>query len=105
MEKPFRLVRIIEYKIMAKRNPTTHNYKYGSVSTPRLPQPTRLTPQWLEEEVNPTISYNAFAGITTPQTLKIEGNIEKKKLIVLIDSGSTHNFIHYKVAKELNCFI
>jgi len=24
---------------------------------------------------------------------------------VLIDSRSTHNFIHYKIAKELNCFL
>ena len=24
---------------------------------------------------------------------------------MLIDSGSTHNFIHYKVAKDLNCFV
>ena len=52
-----------------------------------------------------TISCNALAGITTPQTLKIEGHIKKKRVIVLIDSGSTHNFIHYKVAKELNCFL
>ena len=52
-----------------------------------------------------TISCNALAGITTPQTLKIEGHIKKKKAIVLIDSGSTHNFIHCKVAKELNCFL
>ena len=34
-----------------------------------------------------------------------EGYIKKKKAIVLIDSGSTHNFIHYKLAKALNCFI
>ena len=33
------------------------------------------------------------------------GHIKKKKVIVLIDSGSTHNFIHCKVAKELNCFL
>ena len=46
-----------------------------------------------------------MAGITTPQTLKIEGHIKKKKVIVLIDSGSTHNFIHYKVPNELNCFL
>ena len=51
------------------------------------------------------ISCNALEGITTPQTLKIEGQIKKKKVIVLIDSGSTHNFIHCKVAKELNCFL
>ena len=55
--------------------------------------------------MSPTISCNAMAGITTPQTLKIEGHIKKKRVIVLIDSGSTHNFIHCKVAKELNCFL
>eukprot|EP00253_Pinus_taeda_P034224 PITA_34224 len=58
-----------------------------------------------EEQINPTISCNALAGITTPQTIKIEGQIKKKKVIVLIDSGSTHIFIHCKVAKELNCFL
>eukprot|EP00253_Pinus_taeda_P033987 PITA_33987 len=52
-----------------------------------------------------TISCNVLAGITTPQTIKIEGQINKKKVIVLIDSRSTHNFIHCKVAKELNCFL
>eukprot|EP00253_Pinus_taeda_P024868 PITA_24868 len=55
--------------------------------------------------MNSTISCNALARITTPQTIKIEGQIKKKKVIVLIDSGSTHNFIHCKVAKELNCFL
>jgi hypothetical protein len=44
-------------------------------------------------------------GINTPQTLKIEGYIKKKKVIVLIDFGSTHNFIHYKLAKALNFFV
>ena len=140
------LARKNERKIMATRKPTTQNYKHGSVATPRLPQPTRLTPQQLEEirakglcyscdrkyskghkcvekklfyidceeeeekeqetskeedihqeptleeeEMNPTISCNALVGITTPQTLKIEGHIKKKNVIVLIDSGSTHN--------------
>jgi hypothetical protein len=55
--------------------------------------------------MTPTISCHALAGISTPQTLKIEGYIKKKKVIVLIDSGSTHNFIHCKLAKALNCFI
>ena len=55
--------------------------------------------------MNPTISCNALAGITTPQTIKIEGQIKKKNVIVLIDSGSTHNFIHCKVAKGLNYFL
>jgi hypothetical protein len=29
----------------------------------------------------------------------------KKEVIVLIDSRSIHNFIHYKLAKALNCFV
>ena len=133
---------------MATRKLTTHIYKDGSFFTPRIPQPTRLTPQQLEdkitkgilyscdikytkghkcaekkliyidcaeeeneqetskeedihqeptlekEEISFTISCNALAGINTPQTLKIEWHIKKKKVIMLIDLGSTHNFIH-----------
>jgi len=55
--------------------------------------------------MDPTISCNELAGITTLETLKIEGYIKKKKVIMLIDSGSTHNFIHYKIAMELNFFL
>jgi len=39
----------MERKIMATRNPTTHNYKDGSFFAPSLPRPTRMTPQKLEE--------------------------------------------------------
>jgi hypothetical protein len=35
----------------------------------------------------------------------ISKDIKNKKVIVLIDYGSTHNFIHYKLAKALNCFV
>ena len=35
---------------MATRKPTTHFYKEGSVTTPRFPQSTRLTPQKFEEK-------------------------------------------------------
>ena len=52
-----------------------------------------------------TISCNALEGITTPQTLNIKGHIKKKNVIVLIDLGSTHNFIHCKVVKELDLFL
>ena len=42
---------------MATRKPTTNIYKYGSVSTPRLPQPTRMTPQKWEEKREKGIFY------------------------------------------------
>ena len=35
---------------MATRKTTTHFYKEGGVATPRFAQPTRLTPQQLEEK-------------------------------------------------------
>ena len=57
------------------------------------------------EEITPTISCHALARICTSQTLKIEGYIKKRKVTMLIDYGSTHNFIHFKLANDLNCFI
>jgi hypothetical protein len=57
------------------------------------------------EETTPTISFHALDDISTPQILEIQGYIKKKKVKILIDSGSTHNFINYKLAKYLNCFI
>ena len=43
---------------MVTRKPTTHNYKDGSVASPRIPQPTRLTPQKLEEKRAKGICYS-----------------------------------------------
>ena len=37
--------------------------------------------------------------ISQPQTLKMFGFIKNAKVIVLVDSGSTHNFTDSKVAK------
>jgi hypothetical protein len=57
------------------------------------------------EETTPTISCHVLAGINTPQTLNIQGYIKKRKVTMLIDSSSTHNFIHCKLSKLLNCYI
>eukprot|EP00253_Pinus_taeda_P012205 PITA_12205 len=53
----------------------------------------------------PVISLHALAGISSPQTLKIRGFIKHRPVIVLIDIGSTHNFIHQKVAEVVHCFV
>jgi len=58
LEKAFRLARKIKSGIMETRNPTTHNYKYGSVFSPSLPQPTRFTPQQLEEKRQKGLCYS-----------------------------------------------
>ena len=62
--------------------------------------------QYLDlEETTPNISCHTFADTNTPQSLKIEWYIKKKKVTMLIDSGSTHNFINYKLSKYLNWFV
>eukprot|EP00253_Pinus_taeda_P019281 PITA_19281 len=53
----------------------------------------------------PVISLHALAGISSPQTLKIRGFIKHQPVVVLIDSGSIHNFIHQKVAEMVHCFV
>jgi len=54
---------------------------------------------------DPVISLHALAGISSPQTLKIRGFLKHRPVIVLIDSGSTHNFIHQKIAEAAHCFV
>jgi hypothetical protein len=56
-------------------------------------------------EVEPVISLNALTGFSTPETLKIINYIKHQKVITLVDSGSTHNFIHRRIAQETHCYI
>ena len=49
---------------METRNPTTHDYNYGSVSSPSLPKPTRFTPQKLEEKGEKGLCYNCDSKCT-----------------------------------------
>ena len=64
LEKAFRLERKMERKIMATRKPTTHNYKDGSIVAPSLQQPTRLTPQKLEEKRAKGLRYSCDSKYT-----------------------------------------
>jgi hypothetical protein len=69
------------------------------------PQPTNLIPPSDPPEVEPIISLNALTSFSTPQTLKLIGYIKHRKVIILIDSGRTHNFIHRCISQETNCYI
>eukprot|EP00253_Pinus_taeda_P034658 PITA_34658 len=53
----------------------------------------------------PVLSLHALAGISSPQTLKIRGFIKHRPVVVLIDSGSTQNFIHQRVVEAVHCFV
>jgi len=64
LEKAFRVARKVENKIMATRKSTNHNYKDGSVTSPSLPQPTRLTLQQLEEKRAKGLCYSCDSKYT-----------------------------------------
>jgi hypothetical protein len=69
------------------------------------PELIDMTPPSDPHKVEPFISLNALTGFSTPQTLKIIGYIKHMKVIILVDSGSTHNFIHCCIAQKVNCYI
>lgn len=58
--------------------------------------------EMLEEEETPmTVSINSIVGLTNLQTLKLLGHIGEGEVIVMIDSGATHNFISLKIVEKL----
>ncbi|GKV00657.1 hypothetical protein SLEP1_g13320 [Rubroshorea leprosula] len=53
----------------------------------------------------PHISTHALTGEVGYNTIKMIGQVGKRQILILIDSGSTHNFLNAKLAKELRCEI
>lgn len=52
-------------------------------------------------EDEPLISLHALAGYNGPKTMRLMCTIGKRQLVILIDSGSTHNFVDQKIVEAL----
>nr|GEY56625.1 retrotransposable element Tf2 [Tanacetum cinerariifolium] len=63
-----------------------------------------VMPEVTNEEI-PQIFLNALTGITSYRTMRVIGHFGKQKIHILIDSGSTHNFVDIFMAKKLGCKI
>lgn len=48
----------------------------------------------------PEISFHATAGTNHPQTIRVSGKLKNKEVTVLIDGGSTHNFIDQAIVSK-----
>ena len=49
------------------------------------------------------ISLQALTGDRSHNTMRVVGMYERKPLHILVDSGSTHNFLDIRYAKSLGC--
>ncbi|XP_021980610.1 uncharacterized protein LOC110876760 [Helianthus annuus] len=56
-----------------------------------------------DEEEEHQISIHALTGIPSYSTMRVQGTRGTRQLHILIDSGSTHNFLDSRVAKKLQC--
>ena len=55
-----------------------------------------------EEELQPTkVTVHALVGYSNPQTMKVGGLLKQQPITVLIDTGSTNNFLSSKVAVHM----
>ena len=49
----------------------------------------------------PEVSMHALSGYISPRTIRVKGTINNHYVNVLIDSGSTYNFIQERVVNQL----
>lgn len=66
------------------------------------PEVEEILLEWTLDETTteptPTISVNALSGSSNFNCMRVIGQYGKRKLFILIDRGSTHNFLDIKVA-------
>ena len=51
----------------------------------------------------PSNIYECHECVTGYHTVRINGHVGKKTIHILIDSGSTHNFLNVNLDKRLGC--
>ncbi|CAM8978876.1 unnamed protein product [Rhodiola kirilowii] len=51
-------------------------------------------------DTTPNISCHALEGRVAPSTLRLRGQLKTLPIVILVDSGSTHNFLQTRVARK-----
>ncbi|XP_061341120.1 uncharacterized protein LOC133287507 [Gastrolobium bilobum] len=81
--------------------PDEENVDCGTLSTHEYiedPPPLHMEPIEMD---TPQISMHALSGFVVPQTLRFNGFIGKSEIVLLVDGGSTHNFVQPRVVSDL----
>ncbi|XP_010424225.1 PREDICTED: uncharacterized protein LOC104709283 [Camelina sativa] len=58
-----------------------------------------------EDQVKPRVSVSAVSGVEEYDTMRVKGTFRKKIIYMLIDLGSTHNFMDPRSADMLGCVV
>ncbi|XP_006582748.1 uncharacterized protein [Glycine max] len=58
--------------------------------------------QLISDDPHPHISLHALSGLPSSDTFRLSGIIKHARITVLIDSGSTHNFLQPRIAQFLH---
>ena len=104
-EKYFSWHKCKEHKLFMDISKDASDKEVETPPVVELPEPIDLTLSFDPPKVELILSLNAFTVFFVPKTLKLIGYIKNWKIIILIDSGNTHNFIHRRVAQETHCYI
>ena len=67
------------------------------------PEPSFLVSEPMnsnEEALPPSLSLSSLVGLSTPHLLKLRGQIGDRDVVVLIDSGASHNFLAATLVEE-----
>lgn len=59
----------------------------------------------METNTEVDISLSALYENSSYQTLKFQGNVKNHLITMVVDSGSTHNFLDVTTAKQLGCLV
>jgi hypothetical protein len=70
-----------------------------------IPQADDPTPPSYPLEIERLTSFHSLMSFSTPQTLKLIGYLNNRKVIILVDNGNNHNFIHFHISRETNFYI
>ena len=61
--------------------------------------------QFPKKQAEPEISFPAMIGFSHPHTMHVIGVLRKTNITILLDSGSTHNFIDPYLVSKLRLLI
>lgn len=71
----------------------------GPPESPRLSRDS--SPPLLAVDNPPHLSLNVMSGMLAPETFRVYSTVHHHRLTILVDGGSTHNFMQLRVAKFL----